>query len=355
MIIDNTGPMVHPSRDEMYKALLNKDTSYERIFYAAIKTTGIFCRPSCPAKKPKIENVEFYKTAKEALESGYRPCKVCHPLANPNQTPEYIRKVLYEIESKPGLKVKDGDLRARGIEPGKIRRWFLKHHGMTFHTYQRLYRINSAFKKIQNGDSITTAAYDVGYESLSGFAESFKSIFGVSPKNSREKRIIDVARVETPLGTIFACAVEEGLCLLEFTDRRMLETELQQLARSFNAEIIQGFNNHIKSVKEQLDEYFMGERKEFTVPLFTPGTTFQRSVWDALRTVPYAQTISYQQQAEMIGKPKAVRAVANANGMNRITIIIPCHRVIGADGTLTGYGGGVWRKKWLLDHEQKNN
>jgi len=338
----------------MYKALINKDTSYDGIFYAAIKTTGIFCRPSCRAKKPKIDNVEFYKTAKEALESGYRPCKVCHPLANPNQTPEYIRKILYEIESKPGLKVKDGDLRARGIEPSRIRRWFLKHHRMTFHAYQRLYRINSAFKKIQNGESVTGTAYDAGYESLSGFADSFKSVFGVSPKNSMGKRIIAVARIETPLGTMFACAVEEGLCLLEFTDRRMLESELKQLAARLNAEILQGFNNHLETVRKQLDEYFQGNRKEFTVPLFTPGTPFQQSVWDALRSIPYAQTVSYQQQAEMIGKPSAVRAVANANGMNRIAIIIPCHRVIGADGTLTGYGGGVWRKKWLLDHERSN-
>jgi AraC family transcriptional regulator, regulatory protein of adaptative response / methylated-DNA-[protein]-cysteine methyltransferase len=346
--------MTHPNPAEMYRALLNKDASYEGIFYAAIKTTGIFCRPSCRARKPKRENVEFFTTTKEALQSGYRPCKICNPLEQPDQTPGYIRKVILDIENNPGQKLRDGDLRARGIEPSRIRRWFLKHHGMTFHTYQRLYRINSAFKKIQNGESVTRTAYDTGYESLSGFTDSFKSVFGVSPKNSREKRIIDVARIETPLGTMFACAVEEGLCLLEFTDRRMLETELKQLARGLNAEIIQGFNYHIETVRGQINEYFIGKRRKFTLPLFTPGTPFQRSVWDVLTTIPYAQTISYQQQAEMIGKPKAVRAVANANGMNRIAIIIPCHRVIGADGTLTGYGGGLWRKRWLLEHEKKH-
>jgi len=339
---------------EMYRALLNKDTSYEGIFYAGIKTTGIFCRPTCRARKPKRKNVEFFATANEALQSGYRPCKICNPLEKPDQTPKYIRKIILEVENHPAQKIKDGDLRDRGIEPSKIRRWFLKHHGMTFHMYQRLYRINSAFKKIQHGESVSVTAYDAGYESLSGFADSFKSVFGVSPKNSREKRIIDVARIETPLGTMFACAVEEGLCLLEFTDRRMLESELKQLASSLNAEILQGFNNHLETVRKQLDEYFKGERKKFTVPLYTPGTPFQQSVWDALKKIPYAQTISYQQQATMIGKAKAVRAVANANGMNRIAIIIPCHRVIGADGTLTGYGGGLWRKKWLLDLERSH-
>jgi AraC family transcriptional regulator, regulatory protein of adaptative response / methylated-DNA-[protein]-cysteine methyltransferase len=338
----------------MYTALVKKDASFEGIFFAAIKTTGIFCRPTCRARKPKRENVEYFRNVKDAVLHGYRPCKICSPMEKPDKTPVYIANIIREIHANPGKRFKDQDLRSRGVDPSTIRRWFLKHHGMTFHTYQRLYRINSAFKKIQNGESVTRTAYDTGYESLSGFTNSFKSVFGVSPKNSREKRIIDVARIETPLGTMFACAVEEGLCLLEFTDRRMLETELKQLASSLNAEVIQGFNNHIESVKEQLEEYFGGKRKEFTIPLYSPGTEFQRAVWNALRKIPYGKTISYQQQASAIGKPSAVRAVANANGMNRIAIIIPCHRVIGADGTLTGYGGGLWRKKWLLDLEQKN-
>ncbi len=354
MITENMKSDVHLHRDELYAALLSKDASYEGIFFAAIKTTGIFCRPSCGARKPKMKNVEFFRTAKEAMLHGYRPCKICTPLEKPNETPEYIKKIILEINRNPSNKFRDRDLRARGIEPSRIRRWFLKNHGMTFHSYQRLYRINSAFKKIKNGESVTSTAYDTGYESLSGFGNSFKSIFGVSPKNSREKRIIDLTRLDTPIGTMFACAVEEGLCLLEFTERRMLETEFKSLANKLNAEIIQGFNDHIETVKEQLEEYFEGMRKEFTVPLYTPGTEFQQAVWNMLRKIPYGETMSYQRQAAAIGKPSAVRAVANANGMNRIAIIIPCHRVIGADGTLTGYGGGLWRKKWLLDHERNN-
>jgi len=340
-----------PSRAEMYKALITKDASYEGIFFAATKTTGIFCRPTCRARKPKMDNVDFFTTAKDAILYGYRPCKICNPMEKPNETPEYIRNIMRNIQDNPSKKLKDQDLRMRGIEPNKIRRWFLKNHGMTFHAYQRMYRINTAFKKITNGESITSAAYDTGYESLSGFGNSFKSIFGVSPNNSRMKRVIDMARIESPLGPMFACAVDEGLCLLEFTDRRMLETEFKLFAKKLNAEIVQGFNNHIERVKEQLDEYFEGRRKEFTVPLYTPGTEFQQVVWNELRKIPYGKTMSYQQQATAIGKPSAVRAVANANGMNRIVIIIPCHRVIGTDGTLTGYGGGLWRKKWLLDHE----
>ena len=338
----------------MYKALVDKDVSYEGTFIAAIKTTGIFCRPTCTARKPKKENVEFYSTTKEAILKGYRPCKVCNPLEKLGETPNYIKNILKELNDNPSLKFKDWDLTQQGVEPSKIRRWFLKNHGITFQAYQRMYRINSAFKKIQNGEPVTSVAFDTGYESLSGFTDSFKSIFGVSPSNSKDKQIINITRLETPLGTMFACAAEQGICLLEFTDRKMLETELKSLAKQLNANIIQGANKHFDLLRRQLDEYFEGKRKEFTIQLFTPGTEFQQSVWKVLQTIPYGSTYSYKQQAIALKKPDAFRAVANANGMNRISIIIPCHRVIGEDGNLIGYGGGLWRKKWLLDLEKQN-
>ena len=160
--------------------------------------------------------------------------------------------------------------------------------------------------------------------------------------------------METPLGPMFAYAVEEGICLLEFTDRKMLETEFKTLTKRFNATIIQGANKHFDTLKPQLAEYFAGTRKEFSVPVIFRGTEFQQSVWRMLQQIPYGQTRSYKEQAIAVKKRDAVRAVANANGMNRISIIIPCHRVIGADGNLTGYGGGLWRKKWLLEMERKN-
>jgi AraC family transcriptional regulator, regulatory protein of adaptative response / methylated-DNA-[protein]-cysteine methyltransferase len=336
----------------MYKALVDKDVSFEGIFIAAVKTTGVFCRPTCTARKPNKENVEFFKTTKEAILHGYRPCKVCSPLEKLGETPKYIKDILKEITDNPSTKLKDWDLRLKGIDPSKLRRWFLKNHGITFHSYQRMFRINSAFKKIQNGDTVTSVAFETGYESLSGFNDSFKSIFGVSPTNSKDKQIINITRLETPLGTMFACAVEHGICLLEFTDRRMLETELKSLTKLVNASIVQGTNKHFDLLNQQLTEYFEGKRKKFSVPLFIPGTEFQQSVWTELQRIPYGSTRSYKQQAEALQKPEAVRAVANANGMNRIAIIIPCHRVIGNDGHLTGYGGGLWRKKWLLDFEK---
>ena len=341
------------THDIMYQACLDKDTSFEGVFYTAVKTTGIFCRPSCTARKPKKENVEFLKTTKECILKGYRPCKVCKPLEKLNETPTYIKQIIDELTENPGIKFKDYDLVKRGLEPNQIRRWFLKNHGITFQAYQRMFRINSAFKKIQNGSSVTDTAFDSGFESLSGFGDSFKTIFGVSPKNSKAKKVIDLKRIETPLGTMYACAVEEGICLLEFTDRKMLETEFKTLSKLLNAVIVQGNNPHFETLEKQLLAYFEGKLREFNVPLFTPGSEFQNLVWQALQKIPFGSTKSYQEQAVFVGKPEAVRAVANANGMNRISILIPCHRVIGSDGNLTGYGGGLWRKKYLLEMEKK--
>lgn len=340
------------SNELMYEASLTKNVDFEGVFWMGVKTTGIFCRPTCTARKPKPENVEFFQNTKTAILKGYRPCKVCRPLENINGTPEYIQRILKELREDPSLKFKDFDLVQREIEPATIRRWFQKNHGMTFHAFQRMFRLNTAFKKIQQGENIMETAYDSGFESLSGFNESFKTIFGVSPKNSKSHKIIDLKRIETPVGTMYAAAVEEGICMLEFTDRKMLETEFKDLAQSLNATIVLGENPHFQTLEKELSEYFTGERTRFSVPLSPVGTAFQKSVWKALMEIPYGETWTYRKQSEFLGDAKKVRAVANANGMNKISIIIPCHRVIGSNGTLTGYGGGIWRKQKLLELEK---
>nr|WP_292011212.1 methylated-DNA--[protein]-cysteine S-methyltransferase [Chryseobacterium sp.] len=166
------------------------------------------------------------------------------------------------------------------------------------------------------------------------------------------EKLIDLKRIETPLGTMIACADEKGICLLEFSDRKALPKELEQISKHFKANIIQGENEHFTVLEKELNEYFKGERKIFTVPLSLVGSEFQKNVWNILQEIPYGTTRSYQQQAEILGNPKSIRAVANANGLNKISIIIPCHRVIGSDGNLTGYGGGIWRKQKLLELEK---
>ena len=340
------------SFDQMYRASYEKNSDFEGVFWMGVKTTGIFCRPTCTARKPKPENVEFFDNTKDAILKGYRPCKVCKPLENPDETPVEIQKLMDELSVNPETKFKDVDLIGRGLQPINVKRWFLKHHGMTFHTFQRMFKINSAFKKLQQGENVLDVALENGYESLSGFNDSFKNVFGVSPKNSKMEKIVDLKRIETPLGTMIACANENGICMLEFSDRKALPTELKEISKHFDANIVQGENPHFKTLEKELEEYFEGKLKDFTVPLAPVGTDFQKKVWKILRTIPYGTTRTYQQQADILGNPKAVRAVANANGLNKISIIIPCHRVIGSNGTLTGYGGGIWRKQKLLELEK---
>ncbi len=343
-----------PSHETLYAALCEKDSAYEGLFFFGVKTTGIFCRPTCTAKKPKAEHVEYFSSTKDALAHGYRACRICRPMTLPGQTPPWLKALLDEIDGTPDLRLKAATLRSRGIDPARIRRWFQKHHGMSFQAYLRALRINRAFTQIKKNNRVTDAAFASGYESLSGFSEAFKNATGFSPSESKDKPLVSVTRIITPLGPMLAGATAEGLCLLEFTDRRMLETQIKILKKRLKAAFIPGKNPHWAALEIQLTEYFSGQRKAFDLPLVLPGTPFQRKAWQALQTIPYGETRSYQAQAAAIGQPKAVRAVAKANGDNRIAIVIPCHRVIGKDGKLTGYGGGLWRKQRLLDLEQKS-
>lgn len=163
-----------------------------------------------------------------------------------------------------------------------------------------------------------------------------------------------VRNIQTALGPMVAVAEEKGICLLEFSDRRMLQTELAFLRKHYQSSIIDGNNHYLEQLNSELDEYFAGGRKTFDIPLVTPGTVFQQQVWNILQEIPYGKTRSYKEQALAFGNLKAIRAVAGANGANRIAIVIPCHRVIGDNGQMTGYGGKIWRKRWLIEHEQKN-
>ena len=165
--------------------------------------------------------------------------------------------------------------------------------------------------------------------------------------------MIKITEIETPLGTMIAGATDDGICLLEFHDRRMLPREYNDLKRILKTEIENGESRYFEILRSQLKEYFEGTRKTFDIPLVMPGSDFQQSVWRELMNIEFGTTRSYLEQATVLNCPEAIRAVANANGMNRIAIIIPCHRVIGSDGRLVGYGGGLKRKKWLLDHEKR--
>ena len=338
--------------DTWYQALLDRASEFTGVFFVGVRTTGVFCISVCRARKPKRENVDFYDDFKSALDAGFRPCKVCRPTENAFTAPDFIAQALGMLRENPKARVSDTELRQKGIGPERVRRWFLQNHGMTFQAFQRMQRVNVALQELKSGRTATDVAFDSGYESLSGFGYTCKKLTGHAPSESRQ--VILIHRFTTPLGPMFVCATERGVCLLEFVDRRMLETEFSDLQRLLKARIMAGENRHTRQMEAEMGEYFAGTRQQFEVTLDMPGSEFQRTVWEALQAVPFGETSHYQALAKQIDKPAAVRAVAGANGANRVAIVIPCHRIIGKDGSLTGYGGGIARKAWLIAHEIKH-
>jgi AraC family transcriptional regulator of adaptative response/methylated-DNA-[protein]-cysteine methyltransferase len=341
-----------PPVQEMRRAFLGGDASYDGVFFTGVRTTGIFCRPSCKARKPRPENVEFFGTPREASFSGYRPCKRCRPLDTDGSPPAWVGRLLARVDADPASRIRAADLRAAGVDPARARRYFLKHYGMTFQAHCRARRLANAFHLIKEGATVSDAANDVGFESESGFRSAFAQAFGTSPGEAVERDTVALDWIASPVGPLIAGATGEGICLLEFTDRRMLEAQLTTLRRRLGVPLIPGRNRWLDTLRKQLGQYFSGTRQAFDLPLVIRGTDFQEQVWQALLTIPYGETWSYRDLARRIGNPAAMRAVGTANGMNRMAILIPCHRVVNADGRLGGYGGGIWRKQFLLDLER---
>ncbi len=340
-----------PSFDQLYQAFSARNRDYDGLYFIAVKTTRIFCRPVCPARTPLAKNVEFFRTTKESLEAGYRPCLRCRPMDMGVKPPDWVRQVFQRIDDQPNLPLRDRDLREMGIEPERVRRWFKANYGMTFQGYHRSRRMGLALRQMKGGADAVEAAMHQGYESDSGFREAIEKILGEPPSRADQIKTLTCRWIETPVGPMMAAADDRGLCLFEFADPKRLEMQIGRIRRTFQAALIPGDHPILDQTEREMAEYFRGERTEFTIPLNHQGTPFQMTVWNALLQIPYGQTASYGEQARRIGDPKAVRAVAAANGANRIAIIIPCHRVIASTGALHGYGGGLWRKQKLLELE----
>jgi AraC family transcriptional regulator of adaptative response/methylated-DNA-[protein]-cysteine methyltransferase len=267
--------------------------------------------------------------------------------------PPLIQRLRAEVEKTPGGRITDKELRALEIDPSTARRQFLRHYGMTFQAYHRARRMGLALREVRNGSRVDEAQTESGFESASGFREAFVRIFGEPPTDAKQRGCLFAERIETPLGVMIAVADDIGLRLLEFADRRATERELRVLRQRLNKSIVPGEHPVLEQIRRELGEYFAGHRLEFSVPLAPVGSDFQQRTWKLLCRIPPAETRSYSWMAEQLKIPGARRAVGRANGSNMLCLVIPCHRVIRADGTLCGYGGGLWRKKWLLEHERK--
>lgn len=357
------------SVDRMWQACIACDKTMDGRFVMAVKTTGIFCKASCRARKPLRQNVEFFSDVSAALHAGYRACKRCEPLLGRSAAaaPAWVQELLGQVDTHPGQRVREQDLRERGLEPSTVRRWFQSHMGMTFHAYARSRRVGGAMRAIRAGVPMTQATLEAGFRSESGIREAMTRMMGDSSKASiAGAELLHARWLETPLGPMLAVADEGALRVLDFVDRRGLERHLQQIVKGKKRMIVpvaKGESFVLDEVERELTLYFAGRgwlghdgrgalgSGKIELRPVPEGSEFQRQVWAELRRIPLGETRSYAAQAKSMGKAAAVRAVARANGENFLGLVIPCHRVIGSDGKLVGYGGGVSRKRWLLEHE----
>lgn len=346
-------PMTSELRQKYYRALITKDRTYEGVFYVGVTTTGVFCRPTCPARKPKFEHCEFFTNAQQALLASFRPCKRCRPLSHPQQVSPIVQQLVEAVEAEPEKRWTAADLAQLSIHPSTARRQFQQRFGMTFVEYARARRIGLAMQEIRAGRFVVDAQVTAGFESSSGFRDAFTRIMGAAPTRwTADALVLRAAWIDTPLGPMVAVADEEALYLLEFVDRRGLEREIERLRRKARAPIVPGTTPPIATITRELKAYFDRRLTAFKTPIRPLGTPFEQRVWAILCTIPPGETRSYAAIAEAMGQPTAVRAVARANGANTLALVIPCHRVIRTSGELGGYGGGLARKQWLLTHEQ---
>ncbi|MCE8547602.1 bifunctional transcriptional activator/DNA repair protein Ada [Ruegeria pomeroyi] len=341
-----------PDHDTLYSALTARNPAWDGRAYVGVTSTGIFCRLTCPARKPKRENCRFLPTVAACLAAGYRPCLRCRPLRPEGAGDPLVARLLTALETDPTRRWTEGDLTEMGLDPSTVRRSFKRQFGQTFLDMARQARLQAGLTTLADGGRVIDAQIEAGYESPAAFRAAFARHLGLPPGSFRANAMLRADWFDTPLGVMIAVSDRTRLHLLEFADRKALPTELKRLHASCKGDLGFGRLPPIDLAQAQLTEFLAGQRARFTLDLAVHGTPFTRSVWQALQTLPAGSTISYSELARRLGRPQAVRAVARANGANQIAIVIPCHRVLGADGALTGYGGGLWRKQRLIELER---
>lgn len=337
-----------PDADMAWAAFLRRDRSFDGQFVGAVRTTGIYCKPSCPVRHPKRQNVEFFTDPKAARSAGYRACRRCRP-DDLGRDREAVAKAIALIEQADGA-ITLTDLAALvGYAPHHFHRLFKRDTGLTPAQYGRAIKAELAQDALDSGSSVTEAIYGAGFSGPSRFYDTLDGRLGMHPsawKNGGKDVTINWSVVATYLGPMLVAATEKGVCRLSFNEgaedlqRRFPKAELVEGGRKFSALLDQV----IAAVEQP------GDARH--IPLDTQGTAFQEAVWRELRKIPAGETRSYAQIAAAAGNPKAVRAAGGANGANNVAVLIPCHRVVRADGSIGGYAYGTKIKQELLARER---
>jgi AraC family transcriptional regulator, regulatory protein of adaptative response / methylated-DNA-[protein]-cysteine methyltransferase len=342
-----------PDRATLYTALLARDARYDGQAFVCVSSTGVFCRLTCPARKPKPENCTFQATIGACIEAGFRACKRCHPLQAAALADPTIAALLAALDDRPDLRWSERHIGQLGYDVSTVRRSFQRQFGLTFLEMARQRRLREGFETLAFGGSVIEAQHQASFESASAFRAAFARLLGCAPAALRLNCLLSATWIPTPLGDMIAVSSQSHLHLLEFVDRKGLPAELKRLHAASKEGIGIGVPPPSLQAASELADYFAARSDKFATPLALEGRAFTRQVWNVLREIPAGQTRSYSDIARQIGRPLATRAVARANGANQIALMIPCHRVIGADGSLTGYGGGLWRKQRLIEIERQ--
>ncbi|HWE64762.1 MAG TPA: bifunctional DNA-binding transcriptional regulator/O6-methylguanine-DNA methyltransferase Ada [Chloroflexota bacterium] len=336
-----------------WQAVLARDGQYDGRFFYGVRSTGIYCRPSCPSRRPRREQVRFFAASAAAEQAGFRPCRRCRPQEDAAPEVEVVRQVCRYIDEHPDGPVTLAVLGAHvGLSPYHLQRSFKNTMGATPQQYATARRIDRFKEQLKGGQAVTGAMYDAGYGSSSQLYTQAPARLGMTPTaylKGGAGMNIHYTTATSPLGWLLVAATERGICVVRFGESA---ADLEQaLAREFSAATLERDDAALQPWVDALARYLDGRQPRLDLPLDVQATAFQSRVWEALRAIPYGSTRSYSQIARAIGQPTAARAVAQACASNPAALIIPCHRVVRDDGSLSGYRWGVERKRSLLARE----
>lgn len=340
--------------DKRYQAIVSRDKKADGSFFYSVKTTGVYCRPSCAARLARPENVAFHASTEDARAAGFRPCKRCKPddvslLEKHKETIASVCRMIESAEEEPTLQELAD---SAGMSTYHFHRLFKSITGLTPKAYAQAHRAKRMRKELERGNSVTEAIFEAGFNSSSRFYEKANGVLGMTPTDFRQggaKVEIRFAVAECSLGSILVAQSDRGICaILLGDDPDELARDMQDRFPNAN---FKGGDREFEKLVARVVSFVETPGIGLDLPLDVRGTAFQQRVWQALRKVPAGKTVSYSELAERIGSPKAVRAVAGACAANKIAVAIPCHRVVRNDGDISGYRWGVERKRTLLKRE----
>ncbi|MEW9581250.1 bifunctional DNA-binding transcriptional regulator/O6-methylguanine-DNA methyltransferase Ada [Paraburkholderia sp. DGU8] len=340
---------------ERWAAVTHREPRADGAFFYGVKTTGVFCRPSCASRQPRRENIAFFTDAAAARAAGFRDCKRCQPGGLPREL-EIVRRACAALDANPAQRLTLAQLSdAVHVSPFHLQRLFKRVVGVSPRQYQAAQRGAALRDALRNGADVTRATHDAGFGSPSRMYDSAPAELGMVPSAYRRKGAgltVRYATAPTPLGFVLIAATHKGICKIGFgDDQASMIDELR--GELVNAELLED-PEQLGPFIAQIDAYLHGSRQHFDLPLDIAATAFRQRVWDALRRIPYGETRSYSQIAEAVGSPGAVRAVASACATNPVALAIPCHRVLQKGGALAGYRWGLPRKAALLENEAQH-